>query len=428
MKAFLHMVAVLASSAFLCQPFVAIADEALTIATWNVAFIDRTANDLDLASFAEEVDFDILIVNEIKRASDLDRLKEEMGREDFATAVSSFDPGDRGLEVGIISRYPIGEAIEYDRSVDNSGNVEERRLERVDTNGIADVGVGRGFLVVEIPQQQLYVIATHLKSSRGRSGEGDRTNAQKRELVAAAISEEVLRLREANPEYTVVVGGDINVGVTDNDKNGIDLENDSTDGYDDTHAIFELGLINGLQMRSLAKNVGETFVSDRFPGTGAIDALYVIGAAQDEFSEARATSSSFGSDHLAVYASTGDAVAPAPVPVTPISTNNSIEIANALPNPVGEDRGRERITIANFSDEVIDISGWTLRDRANNSYSFPPETVLVSGDNEFTLPPGAVPLNNDGDSIELLNPNGEVVGLAFVYSRSDVRVGLPVRR
>lgn len=268
-------------------PLAAIAAEPLTVATWNVGFIDRSVNDLDLDGFLEEADFDILIVNEIKTKADLDELKSEMNKEDFFSAMSSFDPGNNGLEVAIISRYPLTDIVEFDRSVDNSGGIEERKLERVAVEGIANTGVGRGFLVAQIPQLNLFVIATHLKSSRGRSGESDFSNAQKRELVAAAISEEVLRLREENPDYSVIVGGDINVGVSDRIKNGVILEEDRSDGYDDTHAILELGLINGLTMRSLAKNVNSTFVGDDnipdFPGTGAIDVLYVVGSVADEF-------------------------------------------------------------------------------------------------------------------------------------------------
>ncbi|MEM7758487.1 MAG: lamin tail domain-containing protein [Cyanobacteria bacterium P01_A01_bin.40] len=403
------------------------------MATWNVAFIDRSADELDLDGYAEEVDFDILIVNEIKQNADLNDLKAAMGKENFFTAISSIDVGNRGLEVGIISRFPLTDIVEFDRSLDNSGGVDERKLERVDIRGIANVGVGRGFLVAKIPQLQLFVVATHLKSSRGRSGDSDRNNAQKRELVAAAISEEVLQLRENNPDYSVIFGGDINVGVTDSNKNGVILDNDTTDGYDDTHAILELGLINGLKMKSLAKNVDGTFVgngnSPLFPGTGAIDVLYVVGPLSDSFGEAQATSSSFGSDHLGVFASIGN--------VDTISDDDSgnvtgtapdgILIINALPNPVSSDSGRETVTISNDSGDIVDISGWKLRDEANNNYVFPSGTMLIERDNELTLIRNTMPLNNSGDRVVLLDDSGNQIGAEFVYSENEVVVGLHVR-
>lgn len=426
MKLFYRVIAIAIFLWFSFCPLTVLAEDSLTIATWNVGFIDRSVDNLDLDGFLEEADFDILIVNEIKQERDLNQLKSRMNRADFFSAMSSFDRGNNGLEVGIISRYPLTNIVEYDRSLDGSGGIVERKLERVNVRGIADVGVGRGFLVAEVPELKLFVIATHLKSSRGRSGERDRSNAQKRELVAAAISEEVFRLREINPDYSVIVGGDINVGVTDSNKNGIDLSDDSNDGYDDTHAILELGLINGLQMRSLAKNVDGTFVGNDnipdFPGTGAIDVLYVVGSIENDFGSAQATSERFGSDHLGVFATTGF-IRPNPNP----EEVTEIEIINALPNPVGEDTGKETITIANNSEGVVDISGWTLRDRANNTYTFPAETILEAGNNEIILPPNVVPLNNGGDSIELLNTNGDRIGAIFIYSRNDVEIGLPVR-
>ena len=432
MKLFYKVVTVILCIFWSLFPLTVLAEESLTIATWNVGFIDRSVDNLNVDGFLSEADFDILVVNEIKEESDLDELKSKMGRADFFSAMSSFDAGNNGLEVGIISRYPLTNIVEYDRSLDSSGGIEERRLERVDLRGIADTGVGRGFLVAEVPERKLFVIATHLKSSRGRSGDRDRSNAQKRELVAAAISEEVLRLREVNPDYSVIVGGDINVGVTDRNKNGTNLEDDRNDGYDDTHAILEKGLINGLKMRSLAKNVDSTFVGNDnipdFPGTGAIDVLYVVGPIENEFGLAQATSSSFGSDHLGVFASMGSEENAEEMEEEEIGdVLEGIEIVNVLPNPVGEDAGKETVTIENNSGRIIDISGWMLRDRANNTYRFPPQTQLREGNNELVLLENTMPLNNSGDSILFLDQNGERVGEEFVYTREEVEIGLPVR-
>ncbi len=50
----------------------------------------------------------------------------------------------------------------------------------------------------KVSELKLFVIASHLKSSRGATGDSDRTNAQKRELVAAAVAEQVVKLRQDN--------------------------------------------------------------------------------------------------------------------------------------------------------------------------------------------------------------------------------------
>lgn len=144
---------------------------------------------------------------------------------------------------------------------------------------------------------------------------------------------------------------------------------------------------------------------------------------------ARATSSSFGSDHLGVYASIGaienedDGEDTEDIAVV----IEEISIVNALPNPIGEDAGNETITISNNSGEVVDISGWMLRDLANNIYIFPPQTQLLEGENELVLIINTMPLNNSGDSILLLDSSGNIIGEEFVYEGRDVEVGLPVR-
>ncbi|QDT14622.1 hypothetical protein [Alienimonas californiensis] len=72
--------------------------------------------------------------------------------------VSDFNPNDdaqySSLEVAILSRYPLRNAVEFDRGTDGNdrpGYPPERKLERVDLDGIADMGVGRGFLCADVP-------------------------------------------------------------------------------------------------------------------------------------------------------------------------------------------------------------------------------------------------------------------------------------
>lgn len=417
---------------FLCLlvlffPLPSWADTPVTVGSWNTAFIDRSVSELDLAGFVEEVDFDILLVNEIKTQDDLEKLKSQMNRDNNDTAISSFGRGSNDLEVGIISKFPLTDIVEFDRSLDRSGSADEVRLERVDLKGIANIGVGRGFLVAKVPDIKLFAIVTHLKSSRGASGNDDRENAQKRELVAAAVAKEVVQLREDNPDYSVLFGGDLNIGVSDDDKNGSNLADDQTDGYDDTHAILSKGIIDGLRMRSLGKNLGSTFVGSDgipdYPRSGAIDVLYIVGPLANQFKDAQATSSSFGSDHLAVFATTGDVA----VVDTGSPKIDSITISNALPNPSGIDGGNETVTLSYDGSDITDISGWKLQDKSRRTYIFPSDTKLNSGDNEIKLLINSMPLNNSGDTITLLDPAGVQFGDIFEYLGSDVQAGLPVR-
>ena len=399
---------------------IAAADESVTVATWNVGFVDRNANNLQLNRFLQEVDFDILLVNEIKTQSDLDRLKAAMNRSRFFTAISSFDNDRDSLEVGIISRFPLSEITEFDQSPNNfRSTIAEKRLRRVNSPGLANVSTGRGFLVAKVAALNMYVIVSHFKSSRGAVGFEDRVNAQKRESVAAAVAQHVADLRRRNPQATVLFGGDVNVGVTDRAKNGTKLTDDSRDGYDDTHALLSGGLISGVRMRSLAAEVDSTYVGrdnvPDHPGTGAIDVLYVTGPMAGQFGPAQAASDRYGSDHLAVFASTGR------------QATANIRIVNALPDPAGPDEGREQVTIRNDTRAAVRLSGWRLRDRDGNIYAFPAGALLRPGRNDFTMTSGTMPLNNRGDTITLLDDRGIRQGPTFTYSEADVQRGRQVR-
>jgi hypothetical protein len=98
--------------------------------------------------------------------------------------MSDFEQNDNrqfnALEVAILSRLPLTNILEFDRSPDNQpGDPEDRKLERVDLPGIANTWVSREFLSAEVSDAKLVLIVTHLKSSNGRVGASDRENAQK---------------------------------------------------------------------------------------------------------------------------------------------------------------------------------------------------------------------------------------------------------
>lgn len=160
--------------------------------------------------------------------------------------------------------------------------------------------MGRGFLWARIDDQKLTICLTHLKSSA--SGD-EAENAMKREYVAAAMVLPVLEDQEAFPGYSYMVAGDLNVGETDAKKNGSDLDMDvftgEGDRYDDTHALLRGGLVKGLKMRSLTKDVGETYNDPKYAGSGPIDCIYLPG--EDRLSPATKTTETFGSDHFGVW-------------------------------------------------------------------------------------------------------------------------------
>jgi hypothetical protein len=95
------------------------------------------------------------------------------------------------------------------------------------------------------------------------------------------------------------------------------------------------------------------------------------------------------------------------------STNHSFQVCinELLPSPKGADRENEWIELLNEGED-LNISGWQIRDSLGKtqSYSFPENTTIKN--NNFLVLPGSLTkiiLNNDGDSILLINPGGEII-------------------
>jgi endonuclease/exonuclease/phosphatase family metal-dependent hydrolase len=399
------------------------AADQLVVATWNAGMIDRPVSALNLSGFAAEIDADILVLNEVKTVENLQQIRLALGREDDFVAISSFENGSENLEVGIISRFPLAEVVEFDPTPENGQLVPEQRiLERVNLPGIANVVTERGFLVARVPSQNLFVIATHLKSSRGATGNPDRSNAQKRELVAAAIATHVNHLLEDFPQATIFVLGDFNVGVSDANKNGSNLTTDGVSGgqdkYDETHALLKDGLIDDLRMKCLADGLPETFVGDDdvpdFVGSGAIDVIYVAGAGLEGFAAAKRASTRFGSDHRAVF--TTSITQPA----------GSVVIKKLLPNPLGPDATRETITLENTGSTSAMLNGWRFRDASGNTFLITNPTPIPPGLTVITLTQNSMPLNNNGDTVVFLNEAGIQIGNAFTYTQSEVISGVEI--
>jgi hypothetical protein len=235
-----------------------------------------------------------------------------MGLEGFYTACSDFSQHDAetryDFEVGIISRFPLDQIIEFDPIPDNRASEHdpmERKVEPFIEIGIKPIRTARGFLRAEIPTLKLILVVLHLKSSWGaRAGPKDNSNALKRELVAAAAALHVSECLEQLDDYTIIVAGDFEVGHSDTLRNGKDLRNDcyndcgNLDLYDETHALFGQGLVRGLRMNNLAIGIATNSYRP-IPGS-PIDNIYVIGADADRFSPAEIGIDTYGSDHYPV--------------------------------------------------------------------------------------------------------------------------------
>ena len=86
------------------------------------------------------------------------------------------------------------------------------------------------------------------------------------------------------------------------------------------------------------------------------------------------------------------------------------------PGPDDEVLDLEQVAVVNSDDDIVDLSGWVLRDESSSHrFRFPEgsavepgEVLAVTSDHPGWEPGGSPVWNNDGDMALLLTPNGAV--------------------
>jgi len=91
---------------------------------------------------------------------------------------------------------------------------------------------------------------------------------------------------------------------------------------------------------------------------------------------------------------------------------DEVHINEVFPNPEGSDESEEWIELYNSSSSDVDLSNWQLQDGAGKitTYTIPSTTkILANGYLVFKRPETKIILNNDGDRISLLTPDGKII-------------------
>lgn len=88
-----------------------------------------------------------------------------------------------------------------------------------------------------------------------------------------------------------------------------------------------------------------------------------------------------------------------------------ITLTELMPSPEGADKDNEWVELFNFNDIAVSLSNWKIRDieGAILTYVFPPETKIAP--NEYLIfkrTETKISLNNDGDGLELISPDGKI--------------------
>jgi len=96
----------------------------------------------------------------------------------------------------------------------------------------------------------------------------------------------------------------------------------------------------------------------------------------------------------------------------PIIYPSGIIINEILPSPEGPDEKEEWIEILNKNDFEVSLSGWKISDISGKiaTYTFPKGTkISAKGFLVLFRPITKITLNNDGDSLNLTQPDGKII-------------------
>lgn len=88
-----------------------------------------------------------------------------------------------------------------------------------------------------------------------------------------------------------------------------------------------------------------------------------------------------------------------------------VYINEILPSPEGPDAENEWIEIYNENSQGVNLAGWQIKDLvgATKKYTFPRESIIpAKGFLVITRPQSKISLQNGGDTLELISPDGAV--------------------
>jgi uncharacterized protein YukJ len=108
-----------------------------------------------------------------------------------------------------------------------------------------------------------------------------------------------------------------------------------------------------------------------------------------------------------------------PDPTTP-AVKAQVKIVAALVNPLGDDAGKETVTLINSSPQQIDFNGWSLTNKLKQKQPLDGLKIEPSASVTVPLDKQKIQLSNDGGIITILNQEGiKVDGVS--YTKEDAK-------
>ncbi|MEI6581576.1 MAG: lamin tail domain-containing protein [bacterium] len=105
-----------------------------------------------------------------------------------------------------------------------------------------------------------------------------------------------------------------------------------------------------------------------------------------------------------------------------VATYPALELSELLPDPASPltDATDEYIEIYNPSANTVDLSGWKLRDESGDEYLIKNIQIDPLEHLAIYVSDSKITLNNTGDSVVLIDPNGKVVDETANYGNAEV--------
>lgn len=96
-----------------------------------------------------------------------------------------------------------------------------------------------------------------------------------------------------------------------------------------------------------------------------------------------------------------------------------VRISSLLPNPEGNENLNEEISIMNYGTQSVDLKNWTVRNLSNKTWVLDELGMINPGEEKTIKRNGqGMSLNNNGDTIEFIDPSGKVVQIV-TYTRVE---------
>ncbi len=105
---------------------------------------------------------------------------------------------------------------------------------------------------------------------------------------------------------------------------------------------------------------------------------------------------------------------PEPEP-EPEPNPTTVKITELLPNPVGDDSGKEVVELYNYGSQTVNLKDWVLDDIeswpvSSNAYKLGEISIEAGKYLAITIPAGKFAMNNTGgDVVTLFNPSGSII-------------------